>query len=631
MRADPATATKTMREAMESHRRGDLNSARRLYKEHLDHHPDDAEALCLLAALEGQSGNHKGAEAAYRRAIEASPRHGPAHSGLGTSLLLQDCPPEAAEVLARAIALAPDQPEPRLHYTVALQRCGRLMEARQALTDFVGRWPEHLESRHNLGLLLLQTGAPDAAAAQFRIVLDRDPSRLSTRMGLARALLAANDPAEAEAALADAMELARGDPEPMVLRGMILQGQGRYPEAKAALEDALEAAPGHEAAIVGLAELDLATAHPEQGLERLASLSGDSCRSPRVMLTIAQLLAATGQRDEAVRRIDKWLAGGHLPPRASAGLLIQKGRMLDDLGEHEAAWQAWSQSRQQAPPRVPGDHFSHAVDRLVGAYDEKVFRSCDVTGVASGQHRPLLIVGAPRSGKSTLEQMLSCHRSIRGAGELRVLGGLANEVARRYGTTAGPYPDCVAALRSDDIEDLRRAYRQALQQCAGDSVWVTDTQPTNFLHIGLATMLEPRLKVVFCQRDPVDTAWACLSRQFADPGLDFVATPAGIDIYLTGMARLIRHWETVIPLEILEVRYEDLVNSTRATLEQVIGYLGLEWDESLMGYAEPRRANLATAPVVTGPLNDGEIGRGRPYADRIGVGGPPAAEGGHGG
>lgn len=619
MRTEHDSTRQLLVEAMDHHRRGDREAARRLYEEYLEGHPEDARALCLLGALEGEGGNHEGAEEAYRRALEVDPNHGSAYAGLGTSFLLQDRPVEAVEALAQAIELAPDQPEPRLHYAVALQRCGRLLEARQALTDYVGRWPDHLESRHNLGLLMLQTDSPDAAAAEFRFVLERVPTRLPSWMGLARALIAANDPAGATAALEKARDLASHDPEPIGLLGMMLQGKGRYQQARTAFEEALDVAPGHVPAVIGLAELDLAAACPERGLERLDALPEDSARSPGVMYITAKLLAATGQREEAIRRIDGWLQEGELTPQSRGGLLKQKGRLLDDLGEYDAAWQAWSQARQQAPRRIPGGHFSYAVDRLIQAYDGDIFKHADTVESVAGQRGPLLIVGAPRSGKSLLEQILSCHPAIRGAGELRILGRLSNEIARRFGSAVRPYPDCVSALGNGDIDDLRRKYRQALERCAGDASWVTDTQPTNFLHVGLAAILAPDLKVIHCRRDPVDTAWACMSRQFADPGLDFVATPSGFQIYMRGLDRLMGHWGKTIPLEILDVAYEDLVTSTRETLERIAAYVGVDWDDSLMAYAEPGRADLDSAPVLTGPLNGDEIGRGQPYGQRIGI------------
>ncbi len=617
-------------EAMDRHRRGDLVGAKRYYQEHLDRCPEDAEALCLLGALEGQGGNHEAAEEIYRRAIRSAPGHGPAHGGLGTSLLMQDRPAEACEALATAVALAPGQPEPRLHYTVALQRCGRLIDARQSLSDFVQRWPGHLQSRHNLGLLLLRTDSPDAAAEQFRFVLDREPSRSATWLALGRALMAANDPPGAEAALTEAIRLAPDDPDPRVLLGALLQGRGRRSEARATLEGALQVAPDHEAAIVALAELDLAAGHPERGLDRLVPLcDGPGC-PPQAMIALVRVMAAVGRPEEAVGRIDGWISAGGVPPGMSAGLLSLKGRLLDDLGDYGAAWEAWAESLRLAPPQTGEQHFARAVERLVDAFAADVFDGRVAPEDTAAARRPLLIVGAPRSGKSILEQMLSCHPAIRGAGELRVLGALSDEIARRHGTRTRPYPECISALTDEDIGDLRRTYREVVGKHAGGAAWVADTQPTNFLHIGMAALIEPRLRVIYCRRDPLDTAWACLGRRFADPGLDFVATPEGTGTYLTGMGRVISHWERVIPMEILEVRYEDLVRSTRDTLMRIIDFLGLGWDESLLAYAEPGRPDIDSEPVLSGPLTDIEIGRGRPYEDRLAAVRRSLAEGKHG-
>ena len=146
---------------------------------------------------------------------------------------------------------------------------------------------------------------------------------------------------------------------------------------------------------------------------------------------------------------------------------------------------------------------------------------------------------------------------------------------------------------------------------------MTDTQPTNFLHIGLAALVAPGLKVVFCERDPLDTAWACYGRRFADPALAFVATPQGIGRYLAGMRRLMRHWAQAAPIQIMTVRYEDLVRRTRPTVEGVLRHIGLEWHDACADYADPGAADLAAAPVLTGAVDDREIGRGIPYRHHL--------------
>lgn len=605
-----------LQEAMERHRRGDLATARRLYLAYLDRSPDDVEAMCLLAALEGQAGDHAGAEAAYRKAIAGNDMHGPAWAGLGASLLLQNRPDAAVEPLSRAVDLLRDEPEIRLQLTLALQRHGRLREAREVLEALLERWPSHLLGRHNLGLLLLQSGDPDGAAAQFRAVLQEETDRFGSWIALGRALMAANDPAGAEKALACARELRPADPEPRILLGNLLRGLGRFGEAKSQFEEVLAARPGDDAATMGLAELDLAEGKPARGLERLAPRL-DAPVPPRGAARLAaRLLIADDRQREAVQSIEKWLETPGLSTLEKAGLFSLKGRALDRLGRQDEAWQAWTESHRQRPSRFDGRHFSSAIDRLVAAYDESLFAE-HASHTRNRDGGAVLVVGTPRSGKSILEQILACHPAIRGAGELRYLGAMTNEVARRVAHRERPYPDCIRDLSDQDLNELGESYQQAMDNLAEDARWVVDTQPTNFLHIGLAALLQPNIRVILCRRDHLDTAWACYSTHFADPGLDFVSSPEGIACYLDGMGRLMRHWETVSPANIREVRYEQLVRSPREALQPVLETLGLDWDDGMMEYAEPGRSGLVRAPAITRRLNESEIGRGAPYRDRF--------------
>ena len=115
----------------------------------------------------------------------------------------------------------------------------------------------------------------------------------------------------------------------------------------------------------------------------------------------------------------------------------------------------------------------------------------------------------------------------------------------------------MAPTQEEDEHGLLRY--SAIRAYGGDAKWVIDTQPTNFLHIGLHALLVPDARVVVCERDALDTAWACYRRRFADRGLVFVTSPEGIADYLAGMRTLLGHWEAACPRRIPRVRYEELV------------------------------------------------------------------------
>jgi tetratricopeptide (TPR) repeat protein len=598
---------------MDKHRAGQHEDARRLYLEHLETQPDDAAALCLLASLAGEQGDHAGAEASFRRAIGADAGHAPAHAGLGASLLLQQRPGEAAEALDRAIGLQPDQPEWRLQLALALRQSGRLEEAIRVVARMVKRWPDNLQGRYNLAVLALEGGNPDLAAENFRFVLQRQPDRLAALVGLGRALIGANDPAGAQEALDGAARLAPDDAEVNALRGNLLRRRGRFEDAISSYRKALDTDPGHVGATVGLADIDRHRGDADRGLQRLAPLL-EAAPSPQAMITAARLMLRSDRLEETVRAIEKWLELPGVSATSRSGLLSLKGHALDRLGQHEAAWTAWTESHGDLPRHFDGQHFDKAIDALCEAYEPALFAGRSIAPV-SNDPRPLLIVGTPRSGKSILEQMLACHPAVHGAGELRYLGVMTNHLVGMTGGAA--YPGCVRALSEGDVRALSDSYSRALEAIARGARWVTDTQPTNFLHIGLASLVAPGLKVVFCERDPLDTAWACYGRRFADPALAFVATPQGIGRYLAGMRRIMRHWAQAVPIEIMTVRYEDLVRRTRPTIEGVLSHIGLEWDDACADYAHPGAADLDAAPVLTGAVDDREIGRGIPYRHHL--------------
>ena len=87
------------------------------------------------------------------------------------------------------------------------------------------------------------------AAAAYRELLARDPRLVDARLGLARALEAADQPEAAIAALGDAIELAPDQTEFLVIRGAILGRLRRFNDAEADLRRVLKLHPAHAPAL----------------------------------------------------------------------------------------------------------------------------------------------------------------------------------------------------------------------------------------------------------------------------------------------------------------------------------------------------------------------------------------------
>jgi tetratricopeptide (TPR) repeat protein len=605
---DPGAGAEPLAAAMARHRAGELQSAVRLYREHLAAKPDDVGAWCLLAGAEGQGGNHAGARQAYERAATIAPEHAPAHAGLGTSSLHHGDLEAAAGHFRRALELDPDLHEARFQLATALRGLARLSEASGELKNLLERQPDHAQARFNLGMALLEERRPTEAEAEFRRVLAGRPGLVPALVGVARALEAQNRLAEARDAIEQARRAAPRDPAVLVTAGGLNVATGRLAEGRADYELALAADPRHHGAVLGLATLDGLEGDPQRGLERLELLPG---RPPGGVLVLrARLLRQSGRGEEAERLTGTLLADHRQLPRVRAALLRELGMVRDERGDTEGAWAAWTQAHGEDAGRFDPGQFDRVVDALIEAFPPSVLegRAAPADGPL-----PLLLVGAPRSGKSMLEQMLSCHPAIHGAGELRVVEGLVRSVERRAGATG--YPACVAGLGPEDVAALATQYRAAVT--AAGARWVTDTQPTNYLNVGLAGLLCPGLRVVYCRRDPADLAWACYSRGFAGSAFEFAASPAGIGRYLASLERLIAHWRRLLPGAVTVVDYERLVTEPEACLRDVLGFLGLPWDSACSEYHLPGRPSLSAPPVLTRPVDRREVGRGRPYANHF--------------
>jgi protein O-mannosyl-transferase len=152
--------------------RGDLAGARRHLERAGDMLPGNASVYLSLTALEMRAGNLPEALRAAERAAALAPDYDRAHVNLGIVLATMGRGWDAAAAFRRALELNPDDRQTRA--TLAL------VTAMQAGMD-----------------ALYARGDPEAAAVEFRKVLERQPDHYAATFQLATALDRAGRPADA--------------------------------------------------------------------------------------------------------------------------------------------------------------------------------------------------------------------------------------------------------------------------------------------------------------------------------------------------------------------------------------------------------------------------------------------------
>jgi hypothetical protein len=470
-----------------------------------------------------------------------------------------------------------------LREAVLLERAGRLDEAEAAYERLLARWPDLPDSWYNLAVLQRRARRYDAALASYRQALDRGVSR----------------------------------PEEVHLnRGVIYSDcLRRDDEAERELNAALALNPGYVPALLNLANLKSDLGQRDEALaiyERILVLDPGCFQA---LARYAEARPVSGPDDPTIGRLRKALAAPGATPADKASLGFALGKTLDAIGAWDAAFEAYATANRHSracagPGAVLYDRHQHElfVDRLIETFTRDLPRvRAPATSVA-----PIFICGMFRSGSTLAEQVLAAHSRVTAGGEIDLLPALVR-------TELAPFPARLAQISPPQLEALAARYLTSLAGLFPGAAHVTDKRPDNFLYIGLIKSLFPAARVIHTTRNPLDN---CLSIHFLhlDHGMGYALDLMDTAHYYRQYRRLMTHWKARFGADILDFDYDAFVHAPRPTVERLLAFCGLDWEEACLA-PERNATAVKTASVwqVREPLYQRSSGRWRNYARHLGL------------
>lgn len=222
------------------------------------------------------------------------------------------------------------------------------------------------------------------------------------------------------------------------------------------------------------------------------------------------------------------------------------------------------------------------------------------------RYQMVFLVGAPRSGTTLLERMLSAHSMVQGGPEPHLMTPLAHlgvwaKVDRApydHILAAEAQRGFVAALPNGEADywSACRAYCDVLYgryiEATGGRKVCLDKTPAYGLILPFIAKVYPDAKYVILTRHPA-ALFSSFANSFFDG--DYAAAQAHNPIlrrYVPALAAFLRQEE--VPA--FHVRYEDLVQAPEAWFEKICGYIGIPYEPDAVDYGEresaPRREGL---------------------------------------
>src|SRR5579862_8414499 len=483
---------------------------------------------------------------------------------------------EATHPLRALIKLAPRNAGALNNLGVALCHLGQFREAEPYLRSAIDIQPNNAETHVNLALVLRARGQMIAAENSLRKAVKLRPDSVTARVSLGSVLLSHARPSEARVQFEKALKLVPNQSDALLGMGQVAQFEGRFEEAEALFKQALALNPRSAAAVSGL-----------MGLRKMT-------RSDAAWLKSAEEI----------------LAGG-VGPIEETNLRFAIGKYCDDVGDFEPAFRSYQRGNEILKANAEDyDHEGHErfVNDLMRVYTREMI--AQIGPGASPSSKPVLVVGMPRSGTSLIEQIVASHPAVRGAGELN------------FWTAAMKQHEAAARQRPLDEplrQKLANSYLQALTSHGGDALRVVDKAPVNSDFLGMIHSVFPQARIIYVQRNPIDTCLSCYFQQFSS-ALRFTMDLTDLAHYYRQHHRLMQHWRAVLPPgALLDVPYEQLVAHQEEWTRKILEFLGLEWDERCLNFHNTNRT-VATASAwqVRQKIYRGSIERWRNYEKFIG-------------
>ena len=505
----------------------------------------------LLNSLLGhyQNGRFSDAEKLSVKITQDFPKHQFAWKVLGAVLGQVGRNSEAVDANQTAVALSPQDAEAHGNLGITLQELGRLDEAEASYTQAIVLKPDYADAHSNLGVTLQELGRLDEAEASCNhaIALNPDFAEAHGNLGVTLKELGRLD--ESEASYNQAIALKPDYATAHNNLGVTLKELGRLDEAEASYNQAIALKP------------DYAEAHRH--------------------LTLMKKFDA---QDEQYSKMQELYLDKNISQEQRCHINFGLAKACEDLGDFEQAFTHYSQGNELRKKLLNYD-INQDVElfRQIKSNYPWIAHNSQVPEKFSKNLTPIFIVGMPRSGTTLVEQIISSHSQVTGAGELSYAAQFGAAIA------AG-----LSEANNESMLDFRSKYLKKLRSVSNGNLIVTDKMPQNFRYIGLLAAAFPEAKIIHVKRNPAAVCWANYKQYFKSKDIGYCHAIDDVITYHKLYENLMDFWTNMLSNRIYKLDYELLTVNQENQTRQIIEYLGLDWDKNCLSPQNNTRS-VATA------------------------------------
>ena len=219
----------------------------------------------------------------------------------------------------------------------------------------------------------------------------------------------------------------------------------------------------------------------------------------------------------------------------------------------------------------------------------------------------IFVVGMPRSGTSLVEQILSSHSKVFGAGELPFLKKTVLNIFSKDFFKKNPF---------SHLNQISESYIEKISYYSDTKDYILDKNPLNFIWVGFIKLLFPRAKIIHIKRNSKDTCFSCFKELFEN--LNFTDDQYDLAKFYNSYSDLMNFWNLSLKDSIHTVDYEDLVNLTELNIKNMLKFCELDFEENCLNFKDNKAAvRTISVSQVRKPIYRSSIGSYKYYEENL--------------
>ena len=476
------------------------------------------------------------------------------------------------------------QDSPFLHNLLGLTLVnqGKLEESLDSFNVAIKSSEDKSAYLNNLGITFSKLDRFNEAISAFSKSADFDVLNVNTHFFLGNALRKAGRIEEAMISYDTVIKLDPNHSEAVLLKSLSLKNLGRF-------EQSIEIA---KKAIAARADFGMAHRH------------------------LASLLTYEDEEDPHIVEMESIYNTNSLDLEDRIQLAFGLGKSLEDIAKYQRAFYYLKEGNKlhRKTFKYSTANRNKLFSLLKDSFTKDFFEQPNQ--LSKQGKKMIFVLGLPRSGTSLVEQILSSHSRVYGAGEKRFLHEAVNKALLPIDGVN--FPRNVKLHDQNSFDYLGRIYLQLIKKLGKDEGrLVVDKMPHNFQYIGVIHKALSEAKIILCEREPLDNCFSIFKQKFGT-GNEYAYSLEEVGEYYNLYVELIAHWESVLPNKVHKVKYEELTSNQEKISREMIDFCDLEWEESCMSFHSTKReVNTASAVQVRQPIYTSSVDLWKKYENEL--------------